>query len=31
MSTALISSMAPIENVFLPKSAILDRVVDEID
>jgi NAD(P)H-flavin reductase len=31
MSTAVIRSTAPIENVFVPKMAVLDRVVDEID
>jgi sulfhydrogenase subunit gamma (sulfur reductase) len=31
MSTAVRSGLAPVENVYLPKSAILDRVVDDID
>ncbi len=31
MSTSVTKDLAPIENVFLPKSAVLDRVVEEIE
>jgi NAD(P)H-flavin reductase len=31
MSTAVNTSTAPIENVYLPQMAVLDRVVDDID